>query len=160
VGGTGVKVRPNGLPKEVPVEKTLQQIGQSLNEVGRYASDFGVQIRVEVHGRQTSEIPHMKSIMDTADHPSVVVCWNCNPTDLVGEGLEHNYRLLADRMGTIHIHDLRNNKYPWKELFPLLKTTDASSFTGWTLLEEGSVPDDIVSVMKTNHELWQKLAAG
>src|ERR1051325_5391231 len=30
VGATGVKVRPNGLPKEVPKEKTLEQIGRSL----------------------------------------------------------------------------------------------------------------------------------
>ncbi len=28
LGGKGVKVRPNGLPKDVPVEKTLAQIGK------------------------------------------------------------------------------------------------------------------------------------
>src|ERR1043166_1884045 len=37
VGASGVKVRPNGLPKEVPVEKTLEQIGHALNEIGRFA---------------------------------------------------------------------------------------------------------------------------
>lgn len=159
VGGTGVKVRPNGLPKERPIEQTLEQIGKSLNEVGRFAADFGVQIRVEVHGRGTSEMAHMKSIMDIADHPSVVVCWNCNPTDLVGAGLKKNYDLLKKRMGTVHIHDLRNDNYPWADLFPLLTSTDASSFTGWTLLEEGKVPEDVVSAMKQNRLRWQKLAA-
>jgi sugar phosphate isomerase/epimerase len=158
VGGTGVKVRPNGLPKERPVEQTLEQIGKSLSEVGRFAADFGVQIRVEVHGRGTSEIAHMKTIMDVADHPNVVVCWNCNPSDLVGEGLVHNYNLLKDRMGTVHIHDLRSEEYPWSALFPLLKQTDAKSFTGWTLLEDGKVPEDIVAAMKENHVRWQELA--
>lgn len=157
VGGSGVKVRPNGLPKERPVEQTLAQIGQSLNEVGRFAAEHGVQIRVEVHGRGTSEIPHMKTIMDAADHPAVVVCWNCNPTDLTGEGLEHNYRLLEDRMGTVHIHDLRSEQYPWTQLFPLLKQTNAESFTGWTLLEEGKVPDDVVAAMHQNHTRWREL---
>jgi len=42
VGGSGVKVRPNGLPAGVPIEKTLQQIGQSLNEVASYGADYGV----------------------------------------------------------------------------------------------------------------------
>ncbi len=158
VGGTGVKVRPNGLPPERPVQQTLEQIGRSLNEVGRFAADHGVQIRVEVHGRGTSEIAHMKTIMDVADHPNVVVCWNCNPTDLDGEGLLHNYELLQDRMGTIHIHDLRNEKYPWSELFPLLKQTEANSFTGWTLLEDGQVPNDVVAAMKENHTRWQELS--
>lgn len=157
VGGSGVKVRPNGLPKERPVEQTLAQIGQSLNEVGRFAADHGVQIRVEVHGRGTSEIAHMKTIMDAADHPAVVVCWNCNPTDLTGAGLEHNYRLLEDRMGTVHIHDLRGEQYPWTQLFPLLKQTTTESFTGWTLLEEGKVPDDVVAAMHQNHTRWREL---
>jgi sugar phosphate isomerase/epimerase len=157
VGGTGVKVRPNGLPKERSVEQTLEQIGRSLNEVGRFAGDHGIQIRVEVHGRGTSEIPHMKTIFDIADNPNVAVCWNCNPTDFAGDGLTANYRSLQNRMGTIHIHDLRNNKYPWAELFPLLQETTAESFTGWALLEEGAVPQDIVPAMKENHERWKIL---
>src|SRR5258707_6796009 len=33
VGASGVKVRPNGLPPEVPKEKTLEQIGKSLREI-------------------------------------------------------------------------------------------------------------------------------
>ncbi|KLU07069.1 hypothetical protein RISK_000870 [Rhodopirellula islandica] len=157
VGGSGVKVRPNGLPAGRPVEKTLEQIGRSLNEVGRFAAEYGVQIRVEVHGKGTTEIAHMKTIMDIADHPNVAVCWNCNPQDLHGEGLAHNYNLLKDRMGTIHIHDLRNNHYPWDELFPMLLDTDAKSFTGWTLIEEGTVPKELLPAMKENRIRWEEL---
>ena len=158
VGGSGVKVRPNGLPKNVPVEKTLEQIGRALNEVGAMGADQGIQIRVEVHGRGTSEIPNMKTIMDVADHPNVVVCWNCNPSDMDGAGLAANYAMLQDRMGTVHIHDLINDPYPWTELFPMLKQTDAAGFTGWTLLEDGNVPKDIVDAMHKNHQRWKQLA--
>ena len=52
-GGSGLKVKPNTLPEGVPVEKTIVQIGKSLNEVSRYAADYGQQIRVEVHGHRT-----------------------------------------------------------------------------------------------------------
>src|SRR6185369_13735684 len=69
VGATGVKVRPNGLPKEVPVEKTLEQIGRSLRELGEFAARYGQQIRLEVHGSGTSLVPNAKKIMDVADHP-------------------------------------------------------------------------------------------
>ncbi len=157
VGGSGVKVRPNGLPSNVPVDQTLEQIGRSLNEVGAAGADQGIQIRVEVHGRGTSEIRNMKTIMDVADHPNVVVCWNCNPGDLDGAGLAANYQLLRDRMGTIHIHDLINDPYPWSELFPLLKETNSPGFTGWTLLEDGKVPNDIVDAMHKNHQRWNEL---
>lgn len=154
VGGTGVKVRPNGFVKGVPPQKTLEQIGRSLNEVAEYGVRFGVQIRLEVHGRGTAELPHIRSILDVADHPNTVVCWNCNPTDLNGEGLEHNFQLVADRIGIVHIHDLRNEAYPWKQFFDLLKK---SKFSGWTLLEEGRVPDDVPAAMKENLEIWNRL---
>ncbi len=160
VGGSGVKVRPNGLPADVPVEKTLAQIGRSLNQVARHAADYGVQIRLEVHGRGTSELPHIKTIMDVADHPNNVVCWNCNPQDLAGQGLVHNFNLVRERMGTVHIHDLRRDNYPWPELFALLRDCQAPGFTGWTLIEEGGVPDDIVAAMHENRIVWERLARG
>lgn len=158
VGGSGVKVRPNGLPREVPVEKTLQQIGTALNQVASYGADYGIQIRLEVHGQGTSELPHVKTIMDIADHPGNVVCWNCNPQDLQGEGFAHNYDLVKDRMGTVHIHDLRKDNYPWPDLFARLRVCDAPGFTGWTLLEEGSTPADIPAAMRENRIIWERLA--
>ncbi len=154
VGGSGVKVRPNGLPPNVPVEKTLEQIGESLREVGQFAAEHGQEIRLEVHGKGTSHVPYVRTMMDVADHPNVVVCWNCNPTDLDGEGLEANFRLLQHKLGTIHIHDLRNNNYPWETLFELLRE---AKFTGWTLIEEGKVPDDLPAAMRENRVVWRKL---
>lgn len=153
-GGGGVKVRPNGLPKDVPVRQTLEQIGRSLNEVAEYAEGFGVQIRLEVHGAGTDELPHIKTIMDVASHPSAAVCWNCNATDLKGAGLEANFGLVARRIGTVHIHDLISS-YPWRELFELLRAAD---FSGWTLLEEGKTTSDPVRVMQYYRLLWETMA--
>src|SRR5262245_27917648 len=58
IGGKGVKVRPNALPKDVRVEKTLEQIGKSLVPCGQAAADAGVEIWVEVHGPGTSLPQH------------------------------------------------------------------------------------------------------
>jgi len=160
VGGSGVKVRPNGLPAGVPAEKTLRQIGESLNEVAQYGADYGVQIRLEVHGKATCELPNIKTIMDIADHPNNVICWNCNPEDLKGEGFAFNYELVQDRMGTVHIHDLRNENYPWADLFERLCVCAAPGFTGWTLIEEGTAPPDIVAAMHENQTIWAQLARG
>src|SRR5205814_112680 len=156
LGGSGVKVRPNDLPKEVPVEKTIAQIGKALSQVAEFGAGYGIEIRVEVHGRGTSEIPTFKKIMDAADNKNVRVCWNCNASDLEG-GLEHNFNLLKARFGsTLHMHDLRTKTYPWDQLFILLKK---AKYEGWTLLEEGGVPPDIVAAIKENRKIWDKLVA-
>jgi sugar phosphate isomerase/epimerase len=155
-GGTGVKVRPNGFPADVPMQRTIEQIGRSLNEVAAYGEGYGVQIRLEVHGHGTAELPHIKSIMDIADHPNAAVCWNANPTDLNGEGLEYNFKLVQDRLGeTVHIHDLIS-EYPWPEFFGLLKGVD---YRGWTLLEEGNPPIEPIRVMKYYRKLWELMTA-
>lgn len=154
-GGTGVKVRPNGLPKEVPVEKTLEQIGKSLREVAEYGEGYGVQIRLEVHGHGTAALPYIQTMMDVADHSNARVCWNSNPTDLDGDGLEHNFNLVGKYLGaTTHIHDLIS-EYPWRDFFRLLKSVN---YEGWTLLEEGSPPVEPIRVMKYYRALWETFA--
>ncbi len=150
VGGSGVKVRPNGLPPDRPVRETLEQIGRSLAMLAEYGAGYGVQIRLEVHGQGTELLPNIKTIMDAADHPGATVCWNCNAADLDGEGLDYNFSLAKDRLGTIHIHDLVSD-YPWRQLFGLLK---GAGFEGWTLLEEGEPTADPIRVMRYYRLLW------
>lgn len=82
VGAEGVKVRPNAFPKDVPKEKTIEQIGKSLREVSYFASDYGVKIRLEIHGQETSNPVYIKQMIDIADSPNLYVCWNSNMTDL------------------------------------------------------------------------------
>jgi len=144
VGAPGVKVRPNGLPREVPKEKTLEQIGRSLRELGEFGDGYGVQIRLEVHGPETSLLPNIKTIMDAAGHRNVGVCWNSNQTDLVGEGFDHNFNLVKDKIFTVHMRDLYLDEYPFRKL---LTGLNEIGFTGFCLAE---IPEsnDPVRVMK------------
>ena len=154
LGGSGVKVRPNKIPPGASVEKTLEQIGRSMNQVAAYAEDFGVDIRLEIHGPGTNLVPRIKKIMDVATHPRAKVCWNCNPEDLQGDGLEANFNMVKSRIGTVHIHDLITS-YPWRKLFVLLKQ---SGFGGWTLVEENVLTADPIRVMKYYRLLWETMA--
>jgi sugar phosphate isomerase/epimerase len=158
IGGSGVKVKPNMFHGGVPHRQTLEQIGRSLNELGRFADDLGQQVRLEVHGRETQELPNIKAIMDVADHPRVAICWNCNPEDLNGKGLEYNFNLVKDRLGdTVHIHEMNNAGYPCADFVNLLKKKD---YSGWLLLECSSEPQDKVAAMTQQRKLWEKLIAG
>ena len=154
VGGTGVKVKPNSFHKGVPREKTIEQIGTSLNTLGAYAADLGQQVRLEVHG-QCSPLPIIKQIMDIARHPNVAVCWNCNAEDLIGEGLAHNFALVAGRLAdTVHVRELDIGNYPYQDLMNLLV---AAKYTGWVLLEARTRPKDRVAAMKAQRVVWEKM---
>jgi sugar phosphate isomerase/epimerase len=133
VGAPGVKVRPNGLQTKagIPVEKTLEQIGKSLAEVGPTANDHNVEVRVEVHGNGTSRIDYIQKIMAVANHPKVVVNWNSNPADLENGTLEENFAKVSKKIRHVHMHDLFDD-YPWRRLVGLLVK---SGFTGYCCAE-------------------------
>lgn len=158
VGGSGVKVRPNDLPDGVPEEKSIEQIGRALNELGAFGVDFGQEIRLEVHGRKTSRLPVIAAIMEVAEHPNVAVCWNSNSEDLRGEGLVQNFRLVADRLGgTIHVHDLGGDSYPYSELFALLKDMN---YEGWILEEASDSPPGRVAALALERKAFDALLRG
>lgn len=155
VGGSGVKVKPNALHQEVPTEKTLAQIGDALNELARYAADFGQQIRLEVHGEVTQELPAIKQIMDVATHPNATICWNCNPQDLNGKGFQYNFDLVKNRFGaTCHVRELDRTDYPYQEL---LNNLVKMQYAGWVLLECHTDPADKVASLKTQHGVFNKM---
>jgi Xylose isomerase-like TIM barrel len=144
-GGSGVKVKPNGFPKGLSRAQTIEQIGMSLNEVAEYGQGYGQQIRVEVHGKDTQDIPVMRDIFKVATHPNVAVCWNSNPEDLKDAGLEANFGMLKNRFGaTVHVRELDDKDYPYANLIKLLSQMD---YEGWILLEARTNPADKVAAM-------------
>lgn len=157
IGATGIKVKPNGLPAEVSKEKTIAQIAASLSECGKYASDLGQVIRVEVHGKLTQQLPNMKAIFEQVTEKSVKVCWNCNDQDLLPPGLEANFNSVKKWFGdTVHIRELNVGKYPYQELMNLFV---GMKYKGWILLEARTKPDDRIAALKEQLKVFNEMIA-
>lgn len=127
LGCWGVKVRPNGLPENVPRDVTIRRIGEALRACGDHAQGWGVEIWVEVHGRGTQQPEAMRAIMDSCGHPNVGICWNSNPTDIRDGSIQHAFDLLKGFIRNVHIRDLPD--YPHRELFGLLKSIRYDRYT-------------------------------
>lgn len=154
-GGSGVKVKPNGFVKDVPREKTIEQIGMALNEVAKFGASLGQQIRVEVHGRGTSELPVIRDIFKVATNPNATVCWNSNDVDLQGSGLAENFDMVKNRFGdTVHIRELNVGKYPYAEL---MKKFKSDNYGGWILLEARTNPSDKVAALIQQRKIFEQM---
>jgi len=155
IGATGLKVKPNDIPAGIPKEKTIAQIGSSLNEIGKFAQDYDQLIRVEVHGNLTQEIPNMKAIFDHVTEPNVKICWNCNDQDLLPPGLEANFNSVRKWFGdTVHVRELNVGNYPYQQMFDLFRKID---YNGWILLEARTEPADRVEAMKEQLALFNQM---
>jgi sugar phosphate isomerase/epimerase len=160
LGGRGVKVRPNGLPKGVPVEKTLEQIGKALVPCGQAAADAGLEIWVEVHGPGTQQPPNMKRIMEVCGHPQVGLTWNSNPTDIKDGSVAEAMQLLRPWIRSCHINEVYKDatgQYPYRELFRLLRET---GYDRVTLVEVArSMADPVAGeeLLRYYKALWTEL---
>ena len=152
LGMQGVKVRPNGIPEDVPEEKTLEQIGVSMREVAEAGAAAGIEIWLEVHGQESCRVDRMRKMIDIADHSHALLTYNCNSGETDGEGsCRASYDLLKHKIGCVHIQELwEPNLYPYHELLQLLK---ADGYEGWTSYE-GPGSSDPVLVMKCYKRLW------
>ncbi len=154
VGAKGIKVRPNGLPDGVPVEKTCEQIGKALRQVAEYAAGLGVEVRLEVHGKGSSNPALIRKMMDAADHPNALVCWNSNESDMdENKSIDTSFDLLKHKIALVHITDIGIYQYPWQDLFTKLKSIN---YQGFCLAEiaYNEQPDRFMKYYRTLFDLY------
>jgi len=105
---------------------------------------------MEVHGNGSSLVPHIKTIMDVANHPNVGVCWNSNQSDLQGAGFDANFDLVKDKIFSVHMRDLYLEEYPFRKL---LMRLNEIGFSGFCLAEIPETTDPL-RVMSYFRGLW------
>ena len=134
VGASGIKVRPNRLFDDEDHEVTCERIGKAWGEVAAFAADLGIAVRMEVHGGGGSADPkNIRKMLDHANHPNAVVCWNSNSGEQDENGdIGANFDLLKHAIGHVHITDIGVYQYPWQQLFSLLQ---GINYGGWCLAE-------------------------
>jgi sugar phosphate isomerase/epimerase len=157
VGATGVRVFPNNFHPDVPPEQTLAQIARSLNEVGAFARDYGLKIRLEAHG-PVGTLPNLRKIMDQVDQKNVVVKLNGDPRDNQNGDFAANFALVRDRLGdTLHFRMYGGGGgFPYQLQWDLL--IDAG-WEGWCMVEESVKVPDIVQALIEEREAWEKMIA-
>ncbi len=155
LGAKGVKVRPNGLRKDIPEADSLANIGNALTPCGAAAANLGQEVWVEVHGADTAKPSRMKAIMEACGHPSVGVCWNSNPSDVEEGSIKPSFELLAPWIKSCHINSLFSS-YPYRELFSELRRIH---YDRVTLIEIGEKLDPVNGelLLKYYRKLWQEL---
>ena len=156
VGGRGVRVFPNDFQKGVPEDKTIEQIARSLNEVGKYAAGYNQMMRLENHGN-AGRLTTLRKIMDQVTEKSVRIKLNCDAKDDEGGQFERNFNLVKGFLGdTLHMHDLRDEKFPYQLQTNLLIDM---GWEGWWLVEESSKVPDRVQALIELRQLFEGLVA-
>jgi sugar phosphate isomerase/epimerase len=100
-----VRVFGNKYDAQVPRERTLRQIGESLHELGEYGRPRNVTVLLESHGDFTDS-PTLLEIMRLADSPNVAILWDAHHTFAFGnEQPETTVRAIGQYIRHTHLKD-------------------------------------------------------
>jgi sugar phosphate isomerase/epimerase len=152
VGGQGVRVVPNDYHPDIPKEKTIAQIQQALNTVGKMAADYGQRIRVENHGT-AGDLQSLHKIFQGVDQPSVRLKLNGEKID-APDFAERFAQVKPYLDDTLHFHELNHGDFPYQLQSDLL--IDAG-WDGWWLLEASSKPPDRVKAIIEQRIIWESI---
>jgi sugar phosphate isomerase/epimerase len=152
-GAMAIKIQPMGLPPNVPQETSIAYFGASMREVGDYGASKKVEVWMEVHGQGTQNPPVALALLKAAGHENVGACWNCNPTDVQNGSVKETFAMLGRYIRNVHLHELSDEKYPFREFFSLLQQ---SGYNRYTLAEvpESKEPE---RYMRNFKALWTEL---
>jgi len=154
VGSDVLRVFPNQFHRDVPREKTIEQIARSVDELGVFAADLGQEVSLEAHG-PAGELPTMRAVMDRVTQRNERVRLNCDPRDARGQGFEANFNLVKDFLSRIiHLHDLNDPEYPYQLMVDLLVKVN---WAGWALAERGDTVPDRVLALTEQRQAWEAM---
>jgi hypothetical protein len=154
IGGHGLRVFVNDFHREVPHEKTIEQVTRALNTVGKYAGDYGQLVGLENHG-SAGDLVTLRKILDGVDQKSVRVKLNGLPADK--DDFARRFQLVKDRLcDTLHFHELNQGDFPYQLQADLL--IDAG-WEGWWLLEASSKVPDRLQALHGQRQLWEAIVA-
>jgi sugar phosphate isomerase/epimerase len=152
-GALGIKLQPMGLPPDVPQQASIEYFGASMRELGEYGAGHGVEIWMEVHGTGTQNPPVAAALLKAAGHQNVGACWNCNPTDVQNGSVKESFALLGKYIRNVHLHELSDDRYPFRELFSLLQQAGYDRYT----LAEVAESKEPERYMRNFKALWTEL---
>ena len=154
VGCDVLRVFPNQFHRDVPREKTIEQIARAVDELGVFAAGLGQEVSLEAHG-PAGELPTMRAIMDRVSQRSVRVRLNCDARDTQGQGFAANFNLVKDYLSRIiHLHNLSDPKYPYQLMVDLLVK---AHWEGWALAERDEAVPDRVRALTEQRQAWEAL---
>lgn len=133
-------------------ERTFEHVAASLDELGRFASDLGQEVRVLAPGGSDHLL--LRRIVEAVQSPAVTLCWSWNregkaPPDNID--IEKGWFGRTLRVGELDAADSRD-----QQLVDLLFT---SRYDGWVLLEAHSEPRDRVQALVEQRAVFDRLVA-
>ena len=159
-----VRVFGNDMPKEghsgdaPPArEAVMRYVGDALHELGEYASPFGVDVLLEMHG-QFNYWHFARTSVEHAAHDRVGIVYNCDNRDLVAGSCASTYERVKHLIRHVHMHQFTRG-FPYVELFGLLQRDGYQGYLSSEIDPKEPTTEDYLLMYAQLFRAWNALAS-
>lgn len=152
VGAPGLKVFGNNFHEDAGLSRdtTMCQVADALRECARFAQPLGVEVRFEMHG-DFNPWKYCVRVVELAAEANLSLIYNCDGGDVAEGSIAEVWHHVAPYVRHVHLHDLYDPHFPYRELFHLLRE---AGYTGCTSAELPDSPDP-ERVLHYYRALWE-----
>jgi sugar phosphate isomerase/epimerase len=147
-----IRVFGDRLPPGVPPLDCARYVGESLRPLGECGASYGVDVLLEMHN-DFNDPDLALTAVQTADHPSVALVYNCDERDVSDGSIQATYDRVRPWIRHVHMHELGNG-FPYQELFARLQADDYAGF----LSTELEAQDTLATYLLTYAALFKTWA--
>ena len=152
-----VRVLGDRLPEDdAGRSKVITNIGNCLGELGSYASDYGIEVSIEMHG-SFSDPELALRLIKVADKENVGFVFNSQfrvgatsgwSLPEGAESMEPLYDMIAEYITMIHTHQMDDPKQfgYYKEMFDLLKEDGYNGYISYEGAYVGPDPEKVLNL--------------
>jgi len=150
VGAPRVRVFGNAFPEGSDKNEVVENVGNCLREIGEHAEGSGVDCNLEMHGDFYYWKYALRSVQ-IADHDRIGIVYNCDSRETRWSPIGEFLGPVAPYLRHIHTHNLEDPRYPYGELFRILKNMGYHEF----MSIEGGGSDDAERVIAIYARLFE-----
>ena len=140
-----IRVFGNDFPEGVKRSEVIRYVGESLRACGEHAEGRDVDVLLEMHG-EFYHWTYALSAVEIADHPNVALNYNSDPRDLVDGSLRDTWSHVKGQIRHVHLHNLEDGAFPYKELFALLAHVAYGGYLSVELPHQGGGERRIITL--------------
>lgn len=137
VGAPQIRVFGNAFPKESDKDEVIENVGLCLQEIAEHAEKKGVNCNLEMHGDFYYWEYALRAV-EIANHPRIGIVYNCDPRETRWGPISTFLQPVAPYLRHIHLHNLEDPRYPYAELFRILRNM---GYAGYMSIEAGASED-------------------
>jgi sugar phosphate isomerase/epimerase len=127
LGAPRIRVYGNQFPAGIDKAEVVNYVTESIADCAAYAEGTGVDVMLHMHGDFNSP-EYCLPLVQRVNNPNLALDYNSDARDVINGSIAATFYQVKDYVRHVHVHGIEEGKYPYRELFRILKEINYAGY--------------------------------